>query len=193
MGRIVDSIDYNGLFKLAWDTQHLYILAEIVDEKLNPTLNNGVENYWKGDYVEIFIDEDKSGGDHKFNHQAFAYHVSTEGHAIDKNTLQQTVFFDDHIEVKRSQEGNKHLWEMAIKLFDKNFDENSDTNQSVSLFEQKRIGFSIAYGDNDGIGRRENFMAQEKRMESTMTKAMLILVYLAVYYPQSSHYSILEF
>jgi hypothetical protein len=162
MGEPVDSLDYHGQFKLAWDNQYLYILVEVVDEHLNPTLADGKDNYWKGDYVEVFIDEDKSGGLHKFNHQAFAYHVSTEGHAIDKNTLEETVFFDNHITVQRSQNGNTHLWEMAVKLFDKEFDENSTDNIPVKISEQKIIGFSIAYGDNDGKSSRENFMGSKK-------------------------------
>lgn len=162
MGDDVDSADYQGRFKLAWDSLHLYILAEVADDIINPTLADGLDNYWKGDYVEVFIDEDKSGGNHQFNHQAFAYHVSTEGHAIDKNTLQETVFFDDHVEVKRSQEGNKHLWEMAIKLFDQQFDENATDNSPVKISKQKTIGFSIAYGDNDGNNSRENFMGSKK-------------------------------
>jgi hypothetical protein len=163
MGSKVDATDYHGRFKLAWDSGYLYILVEVIDEKLNPTLRNGLENYWKGDYVEVFIDEDKSGGNHKFNHQAFAYHVSTEGHAIDKNTLEETVFFDDHVEVKRSQEGNRCLWELAIKLFDNQFDENTVNNIPVKISSQKSIGFSIAYGDNDGNDSRENFMGSKKR------------------------------
>jgi hypothetical protein len=162
MGENVDSMDYHGRFKLAWDREYLYVLVEIIDENLNPTLGNGIGNYWKGDYVEVFIDEDKSGGIHKFNHQAFAYHVSTEGHAIDKNTSQETVFFDDHIEVKRSQEGNRYIWEMAIQLFNNQFDENATDNVSEKITNQKSIGFSIAYGDNDGNNTRENFMGSKK-------------------------------
>jgi len=162
MGESVDSIDYHGKFKLAWDSQYLYVLVEVMDEHLNPTLGNGLENYWKGDYVEVFIDEDKSGGVHQFNHQAFAYHVSTEGHAIDKSKSKETVFFDDHIKVERSQEGNRHLWEMAIKLFDNQFEESSIENIPVKIVNQKSIGFSIAYGDNDGNNSRENFMGSKK-------------------------------
>jgi hypothetical protein len=162
MGEDVDSIDYYGRFKLSWDSQYLYILVEVTDENLNPTIGDGIENYWKGDYVEIFIDEDESGGIHQFNHQAFAYHVSTEGHAIDKNMFQETVFFDSHIEVERSQEGHKYLWEMAIKLFDKQFDEKATDNIPIEIFNQKSIGFSIAYGDNDGNNNRENFMGSKK-------------------------------
>lgn len=162
MGEPVDEYDYNGRFKLAWDSDYLYVLVEIEDEYLNPTLKNGLENFWKGDYVEVFIDEDQSGGNHKFNHQAFAYHVSTEGHAIDKSTSEETIFLDEHIQVARSQEANRHLWEMAIRLYDQSFDENSSKNKAVPILKNKRIGFSIGYGDNDGNNSRENFMGSKK-------------------------------
>ncbi|MCX2719576.1 sugar-binding protein [Lentiprolixibacter aurantiacus] len=163
MGDVADSTDYQGKFKLAWDRNYLYVLVSVVDEHLQPTLADGQENYWKGDYVEVFIDEDQSGGNHQYNHQAFAYHVSTEGHAIDKSTTEDTVFFDDHIQVARSQEGNHYLWELAIKLYDNTFDENAMDNTSIEILPGKRIGFSIAYGDNDGKASRENFMGSKKR------------------------------
>ena len=162
MGEAVQATDYEGKFKLAWDNDYLYILVSVVDEHLQPTLADGKENYWKGDYVEVFIDEDQSGGNHQYNHQAFAYHVSTEGHAIDKSTKEETVFFDDHVEAAHTQEGNHYLWEMAIKLYDKDFDENSDNNIPVKITAGKRIGFSMAYGDNDGNQSRENFVGSRK-------------------------------
>ncbi|WP_299274282.1 sugar-binding protein [uncultured Psychroserpens sp.] len=162
MGEPVDSVDYHGKFKLAWDKHYLYVLVEVFDDHLNPTLDNGIDNYWKGDYVEVFIDEDRSGGDHKFNHQAFAYHVSSEGHAIDKSTSEQTIFLDDHVTVARSQEGNKYLWEMAIQLYNKDFDEKATDNVPVEILKNKHIGFSIAYGDNDGNNSRENFMGSKQ-------------------------------
>ncbi len=163
IGKEVDTLDYHGKFKLAWDRQFLYILVEIMDDTLHPTLNDGIENYWKGDYVEIFIDEDKSGGDHKFNHQAFAYHISTEGHAIDQSTQQQPIFLDDHIKVSRTSTGSKHLWEIAIQLYDDDFDDQDRlNNKPLTLTAQKLIGFSIAYGDNDGNKNRENFIGSKK-------------------------------
>ncbi len=162
MGDAPAPADYQGRFKLAWTAEHLYILVEVVDDALTPTLADGIDNYWKGDYVEVFLDEDRSGGDHQYNHQAFAYHVSTEGHAIDKDTAQATVFFDDHVEVRRTQEGDRYLWEMAIKLFADDFDEARQDNTPVALAADKRIGFSLAYGDNDGNSQRENFMGSRQ-------------------------------
>jgi len=162
MGDSVDQADYKGRFKLSWNQDYLYVLVEVTDDMLHPTLRDGKENYWKGDYVEVFIDEDRSGGDHKFNHQAFAYHVSTEGHAIDKDTQEQTIFLDDHVEVSRSQDGTSYLWEMAIRLYDDQFNEGATTNTPVQLTIDKLIGFSIAYGDNDGNQTRENFLGSKQ-------------------------------
>lgn len=162
MGEPVDSTDYYGKFKLSWDQDYLYILVKVTDDYLNPTLKEGIENYWKGDYVEVFIDEDRSGGDHKFNHQAFAYHVSTEGHAIDKNPREETVFLDKHVKVQRTNNGTTYLWELAIQLYQDDFDEATDSNKPVTINAEKRIGFSIAYGDNDGNSVRENFTGSKK-------------------------------
>lgn len=162
MGATPDSLDYYGRFKLAWDAGHLYILVETVDDSLSPTLVNGLSNYWKGDYVEVFLDEDQSGGIHQYNHQAFAYHVSTEGHSIDQSTQQQAIFFDDHVEIARTKDGDRYLWELAVKVFDDQFDEYSSTNVPVTLTSGKVMGFSLAYGDNDGNNSRENFMGSRE-------------------------------
>ncbi len=162
MGDEPDNTDYSGKFKILWDSDFLYLFVEVVDDSLHTTLSDGIENYWKGDYVEVFLDEDQSGGEHRYNHQAFAYHVSTEGHVIDKNTKEETEFFDDHVNVIRTQEGNKNFWEMAIKIFDSQFEETSPNNTPETLMRQKKIGFSIAYGDNDGKNSRENFMGSKQ-------------------------------
>ena len=112
--------------------------------------------------MEVFLDEDRSGGDHRYNHQAFAYHVSTEGHAIDQSTQQEAVYFDSHVNVAREQEGNTHYWELAISVYDDQFDENSSNNTPVTLSNQKQLGFSLAYGDNDGNNSREHFMGSKQ-------------------------------
>ena len=161
MGEQPKDLDYSGRFKASWDTEKLYLLVEVRDDFLNPTLSDGKENYWKGDYVEVFIDADRSGGDHKTSHQAFAYHVTTEGHAIDLDNQGNMIYFDDHIEVSRTIKNNVYTWEMAINLFDKNFDEHSDENVPINLSAGRIIGFSIAYGDNDGNDKRENFMGSK--------------------------------
>lgn len=162
MGEAPAPADYQGRFKVAWTPERLYLLVEVVDDALTPTLADGIENYWKGDYVEVFLDEDASGGDHQYNHQAFAYHVSTEGHAIDQSTAQEPIFFDDHVEVQRTQQGDRYLWELAIAIYGSDFDEARTDNTPVTLSSGKQFGFSLAYGDNDGNSERENFMGSKE-------------------------------
>ncbi|MEM1024574.1 MAG: sugar-binding protein [Myxococcota bacterium] len=161
MGAVPSPTDYQGRFKVAWTRDSVALLVEVIDDVLHPTLADGLDDYWKGDYVEVFLDEDRSGGDHQYGHQAFAYHVSTEGHAIDKSTAQETMFFDDHVEVARTKEGKRHLWEMKIRVFGADFREGED-NSPVLLAPGKVLGFSLAYGDNDGKQSRENFMGSRK-------------------------------
>jgi hypothetical protein len=162
IGQPTDSADYDGKFKLAWDHDYLYILVAITDDYLQPTLKDGIANYWKGDYVEVFIDENRSGGDHKFNHSAFAYHVSTEGHAIDLSKEGTPVFLDDHIKVARTNLGNQYLWELAIALYPENEGVALKNTLPRKLQAQQSIGFSIAYGDNDGKQVRENFTGSKQ-------------------------------
>gem|GEM_PF-3379903 len=52
LGEPADSTDYFGRFKVAWDRHRLYVLVDMVNDVLYPTMIDGVENYWKGDYVE---------------------------------------------------------------------------------------------------------------------------------------------
>ncbi len=68
--------DFTGRYKIAWDEHKIYILSEIVDDILIDTHRDPLTQYWDDDCLEIFIDEDFSGGDHQFNHNAFAYHMS---------------------------------------------------------------------------------------------------------------------
>ena len=51
---------------------------------------------------------------------------------------------------------------MAISVFDDQFDENSSDNTPITLTNGKVIGFSLAYGDNDGNQSRENFMGSRE-------------------------------
>ena len=68
--------DFSGRFKVAWTEERLYILVEVVDDILFDSHRDPLVQYWDDDCVEIFIDEDYSGGDHQYNHNAFAYHMS---------------------------------------------------------------------------------------------------------------------
>ena len=149
--------DYTGKYKLAWDENNLYLLAEIMDDTLIDFHSDGLEKFWDDDCLEIFVDEDASGGDHQFNYSAFAYHIALDGKVVDTRPTRHAGYFNDHCTSRRVTTGNTSVWEVAIKLFDKTYEEEGE-NIPKTLASGKKIGFALAYCDNDHSAERENFM-----------------------------------
>ena len=142
IGKPVDSKDFSGRYKLSWSKEALYVMAEIKDDFLVDKIKNPLERWWDEDCVEIFIDEDNSGGNHQFNHNAFAYHVDTYGNVVDIIARDTPKLFNDHIESKRVTSGNKSIWEFHINLYRDSF-KYDKLNQIIQLQANKKIGFAI--------------------------------------------------
>jgi hypothetical protein len=166
--------DFEGRFKLAWDSLYLYLLAEIVDDSLSDDHANPTDNYWNDDCLEIFIDEDRSKGDHLYNYNAFAYHISFDYDAIDGGTG-NTINLKDNLICRMDTIGeNTYLWEVAIKNYGKSFNPSNHEASRVYLHHNKLMGFSLAYCDNDETTTRENFIGsvylpQSKANDSYIT------------------------
>ncbi len=153
--------DFQGRFKIAWSESKIYVLAEIVDDTLIDTHRGPLVQYWDDDCLEIFIDEDFSGGDHQFNHNAFAYHMSLDNKAIDIGTDQQPHDYTHHVESRWQQQDDKLVWELAIDIYGDDYVDGSDENSPVALSAGKLMGLMVAYCDNDGSELRENFVGSE--------------------------------
>jgi hypothetical protein len=136
-------------------------LVEVVDDSLSDKHANPLQNYWDDDAVEIFLDEDHSGGNHEnanaFN--AFAYHVSKDFDVADYNKSGAALFNND-LEGARSRQDNLYTWEFAIKVYKNNYVYGS-SNTPATLTKDKEMGFSLAYCDNDGGDTRENFIGSK--------------------------------
>lgn len=168
LGEIPSAKDFSGRFKIAWDSNGVYILAEIVDDVLFDGHADPKEFYWDDDCLEIFIDEDRSGGNHQYNFNAFAYHVALDNQSVDfgpetKDGSSPVLILNEHINSvwKRSEiSPNKIIWEVALSVYDDKF--HVATNQIKSTPEKlivgKKMGFMLAYCDNDGSANREHFM-----------------------------------
>ena len=157
IGEQVDSSDFTGRYKLSWSKEALYVLVEIKDDFLVDKIKNPLERWWDDDCVEIFIDEDNSGGNHKFNHNAFAYHVGLNGDVVDLDGKDIPKLFNSHIDSKMTiGSSNTTVWEFKIYLFPDTYTLNGDQT-ALNLFSNKKIGFAIAYCDNDQSELRENF------------------------------------
>ena len=158
LGDKVTPEDFSGRYKLSWSKEALYVLVEVQDDVLRDQFENPLERWWDEDCVEIFIDEDNSGGDHQFNHNAFAYHIDLKGNVVDIIAKDTPQLFNDHVLSKISISAkNTSIWEFKISLFPDTF-KYGKSNQTVPLHKGKKIGFAIAYCDNDKSEHRENFI-----------------------------------
>ncbi len=153
--------DFNGRFKVVWTPERIYLLAEIEDDILYDAHRDPLVQYWDDDCLEIFIDEDYSGGEHHFSHNAFAYHMSLDNRAIDIGADGEAREYTDHTESRWRQEGDKIIWEVAIEIYDDSYVDDSDENEPVELSAGKVLGLMVAYCDNDGSELRENFIGSE--------------------------------
>lgn len=150
--------DFQGRYKLLWDEDMLYILAEIQDDKFMDQHKDGLHKYWDDDCLEIFIDENYSGGNHQYNHTAFAYHVSMDDKAVDLGLDEKPHYYTDHMEISKKVDGNSIVWEVGLKIYgDRYYDKDKEASR-VKLSEGKRMGFMLAYCDNDNSAERENFV-----------------------------------
>lgn len=172
IGSMLDPNDFSGRFKIVWTSERIYLLAEIIDDVLIDSHANPLESYWDDDALEIFIDEDGSGGDHQFNYNAFAYHIALDNQAADigpfrdlsdeKSGKAFVRLFPNHI-ISRWQrsfdEPNKIIWEVGMAIFDDTFVDNS--SKPVVLKSGKEMGFMLSYCDADSIDGREHFISSQ--------------------------------
>ena len=153
--------DFQGRYKIVWTPSKIYLLVEVVDDVLIDTHRDPLVQYWDDDTLEIFVDEDHSGGNHQYNHNAFAYHLSLDNQAIDIGTDRQPRSYSHHVESRWQQKGNKMIWEVGIDIYTDTYRDGSDDNQPQQLAAGKIMGILVAYCDNDGSEIRENFIGSE--------------------------------
>ena len=157
--------DFAGRYKVVWTEDQIFILVEIVDDILFDSHRDPLTQYWDDDCLEIFLDEDFSGGDHQFNHNAFAYHVSLDNQSIDIGTDKQARRYSHHVESRWQQTADVVVWELAIQIYADDYVDDADSNVPVSLTADKILGLMLAYCDNDGSEIRENFIGSEEIAE----------------------------
>lgn len=149
--------DFSGRYKAMWDAGNLYLLFDITDDVLFDNWANPLEHYWDDDSVEIFLDENKNGGNHQYNTSAWAYHVSIFGDVVDFTNSTTPKLLNNHITMRKVSVGTKHLWEMSVRVYGENYDD-AKTNIPLTLFVGKQMGFSAAYNDNDSSSQRESMI-----------------------------------
>lgn len=160
LGKNLQPQDFQGRIKVVWDKSTLYILAEIIDDVLADVYADPEEHYWDDDTLEIFIDEDASGGDHQYNNNAYAYHIALDGQAID-NGRDKPRNYSRHLTSRWLRSKDVTYWEVALKVYDDSFGDSNMSAKPVVLNQGKEMGFMVAYCDNDGGKTREHFIGTE--------------------------------
>lgn len=181
--------DFTGNFKVVWsaETDLLYFLVQTTDDVFVDGYvfpDGGYPNY---DIVEIFIDEDRSGGLHVFDgtgstgedwgtnaENAFSYHIAADALA-DGETQDQFVVVDiagtswsdrqtpdyaSHFpEFIMKKTGNTYTWEFSLQVHDDTYIPEDEAQSMVDLEMDKIFGLTLAYCDNDDPGhiQREHF------------------------------------
>ena len=158
-GTKIAPTDFSGKYKMAWDANYLYLLVQVVDDVLRDVNPIPTQNWYNDDCVEVFIDENRSKGDHQFNNNAFAYHVSLSYDAIDLDANGNGVNYKNNIIVRMDTIApHTYLWEMAIKIYDASFTLANPEASRVTLTPKKLMGFTVAYCDNDAGLLRKSFI-----------------------------------
>ncbi len=180
-GDSVAATDFTGKFKVVWSSSEnlLYFLVEIIDDVfVDGYVYNSDPNIGKGypdhDIVEVFLDEDKSGGMHVFDgnnsswgknaENAFAYHIAINAPQNGDTTTQCVVCdiagtswsnyeipnYASHLpEFAVRKSDSLFTWEFSMAVFNDTFEKNNPKASRVKLESGKIMGLSLAYCDND--------------------------------------------
>ena len=166
IGDDLDPNDFSGRYKLTWNDDALYLLIEVIDDVLADTHPDPTIQYWDDDCVEVFVDQDASGGDHLNDYNAFAYHVGLDRLVSDigpyeKGGQAYAQTYNSHVNsqwTRLETNTNTVLWELEIFTFDDSFMPVDKTAKPSPLKEAQILGYMLAYCDADLSSSREHII-----------------------------------
>ena len=177
-GVSVPASDFTGRFKVLWNktTNLLYFVVEITDDAFvnGYVYANNLGTYYNYDVVELFIDEDRSGGTHTNDNNAFAYHITGGNSSVEYDAIDifgagtsNKVNYQNHFpEFKRDWDGKHYFWEFSLMVLKNTFTPTAvPTEHNATLTVGKRMGLTVNYCDNDGLTEnpktRDNFISSK--------------------------------
>lgn len=158
LGEPYTDTDFKGRYKISWSDSFVYVLAEIVDDTLIDIHRDGLDRYWDDDCLEIFIDENRSGGNHQYTHNAFAYHIALDGRVVDVGLDSAFRYYNHHLQSARLCDGTTCTWEVAMRIYPDTYRDEQPNSPPLLLQPGRQMGFALAYCDNDRSPERENFI-----------------------------------
>jgi hypothetical protein len=174
-GEKVHPDDFQGAYRVLWssETNLLYFLIRTTDDiRVDNYIPGVTSEIYNFDIIELFIDEDQSRGRHAFDvfstgenaENAFGYHMHVRypenGNFTDSMRVQDlsgSGWDDNKDPVYNSHFGdfivrridNVVFWEFSLKVYGDTYYEAEKEKSRVTLIENKIMGLSIAYCDND--------------------------------------------
>ncbi len=184
-GGSVPAGDYSGRYKAVWssETNLLYFLVEVVDDIAVDGFIPGVtEGNYNFDMIEVFIDENRSGGLHVFDgtgstgrdwgtnaENAFSYHISADFPPDGTVTTDFYVgdiagtgwgnrkspnYIDHFPQIAMRKDGNLYTREFSLKVYTDTYKDNNPEASRIKLTTGKLMGLSLAVCDNDDPGEK---------------------------------------
>jgi hypothetical protein len=175
-----DPSDFTGKYKVAWSSEQnlLYFIVEINDDVVSDSYVNGMSSaIYNFDMIEVFIDEDKSGGYHVFDgtandetslgtnaENAFAYHIFAKippsgqsSHSYCVEDIAGTSWasntnpdYSDHFpEFITRHQGNVTTYEFSLIVYNDTYSPINKTASRATLTAGKIMGLSLAANDDD--------------------------------------------
>ncbi len=157
LGEEPSATDFSGRFKVIWTEEQLYFLFEITDNAIVDVHQDPLDRYWEDDCLEIFLDADNSGGNHQYNHNAFAYHIAYDGHAVDIGVDEKAHLYDEHVTSNYVIDGNNVTWEVGVLVYGDEYVRDPQPDPLI-LDDSMELGLMVAYCDADGDEGRESFI-----------------------------------
>jgi hypothetical protein len=180
-GEDIPESDFKGEFKVIWSDvdNALHYLVKVQDDVFIDGYQYPDHGYPNFDIVEVFIDEDRSGGGHVFDkgsedaENAFSYHIAADAPADGEITTtmvaadiagtgwgdRQTPDYADHFPAfAMKKNGNEYVYEFTMAIYSDQYDPSDKEASRVVLEAGKVMGMTVAYCDNDqDDGARDNF------------------------------------
>jgi hypothetical protein len=176
----IDTSDFKGRYKISWSskTNLLYFLFEVTDDTISDHfVKDDAAPVYNFDMIEVFIDEDKSGGYHVFDgtannekqlgtnaENAFVYHIfakspepGTMGSAFYAFDMIGTgwndkidISYDWHFpEFKYRRVNHTTTYEFSLMVFDDTYTLKNEKASRVTLKAGKIMGMVLAANDDD--------------------------------------------
>jgi hypothetical protein len=176
----VDSSDYWGHYKLIWSstTNLLYFLIEVNDDVfIDGFVPGAPPDIYNFDISEVFIDENASGGEHRYDgpgtnaENAFAYHMyaacpddgqvttvcQVDDMAGTTSTSHRADYSSHFPEFALRRTGQMAVREFSLIVYNDTYTEANKNAARSLLALDKVMGLSVAYCDNDDPdGQRDN-------------------------------------